>query len=184
MKQLILALSLLAFALQFSTAQKVNANPTLKKISGDAVEAPKSPMASSFVQKGDTYVRVVYNQPHLRGRTMLGEKNPYGKIWRLGANQATEVFLTKDIKVGGKELKAGGYSIYAIPEADKWTLIFSSQLGGWGAYNYDESKDILRLEADVQKAPKGFEALSIWFEGADSMNFAWGDTWVSVDMEL
>ncbi|MEL6721409.1 MAG: DUF2911 domain-containing protein [Bacteroidota bacterium] len=184
MKQLFLALGILAFAIQFSTAQKVNARPTLKKISGDAVEAPKSPMASSFVQKGDTYLKVVYNQPHLRGRTMLGEKNPYGKVWRLGANQATEIFLTADVKIGGQELKAGGYSIFAIPEADKWTLIFSSQLGQWGAYSYDESKDVLRVEAKTQKAPKTFEALSIWFEGEASMNFAWGDVWVSVDMEL
>ena len=184
MKQLILALSLLAFAIQFSTAQKVNARPTLKKISGEAVEMPKSPLASSFVQKGDAYVRVAYNQPHLRGRTMLGEKNPYGKVWRLGANQATEVFLTQDIKIGGEELKAGAYSIFAIPEADKWTLIFNSQMGQWGAYGYDKSKDVLQIEAEVQKAPKSFEALSIWFEGEDSMNFAWGETWVSVEMEL
>ncbi|MEM0994356.1 MAG: DUF2911 domain-containing protein [Bacteroidota bacterium] len=185
MKQLILCLSLCCFAVAVSTAQKLQVRPTLNKISGEAVEAPKSPMASSYMQQGDTYVRVVYNQPHLRGRDMLGNKNPYGKVWRLGANQATEIFLTSDIKVDGNELKAGAYTIYAIPEADKWTVIFSDQLGQWGAYRYDESKDVFRVEAAVKEAPQNFEAMSIWFgDKGDSINFAWGETWVNIPIEI
>ncbi|MEM9886264.1 MAG: DUF2911 domain-containing protein [Bacteroidota bacterium] len=185
MKRFILCLSLFCFAISISTAQKANVRPTLDKISGEAVKAPKSPLASSYMQKGDAYVRVVYSQPHLRGRDMLGGKNPYGKMWRLGANQATEIFLTKDIKIGGEELEAGAYSMFAIPNADSWTLVFSNQLGQWGAYNYDESQDALRLEVKVQKAPKTFEAMSIWFgDEGEAINFAWGEAWVNVPIAL
>ena len=180
MKKVYLAIGLLCFALQFTLAQEVVVRPNSKRLSNGEVQAKKSPMSSSFMKKGDAYARVVYNQPHLRGRTMLGDKEPYGKVWRLGANESTELFITADLEVGGKTLAKGAYSVFAIPEADKWTLIFNSDLGQWGSYSYDAAKDVLRVEIATQKAPKAFEAFTIWFsDDGSALNMAWGETHVS-----
>lgn len=177
---------LLAFVLsQNVSAQDVAVTPKPEKLTGKAVEARPSPMAVATMKKGDAYVKVVYNQPHLRGRKMIGEKEAYGKVWRLGANEATEITLTKDMTIGGKKLKAGTYSMFAIPEEDKWTIIFNSGLGQWGAYSYDESKDVNRVEVPVEKAEKTFEAFTIWFDADGSaMNMAWGDTKVSLPLQV
>ncbi len=180
MRKVYLAFGLLFFALQLVVAQDVVVRPNSKRLSNGEVQARKSPMSSSFMKKGDAYARVVYNQPHLRGRAMLGEKEPYGKVWRLGANEATELFITADLEVGGKTLAKGAYSVYAVPEADKWTLIFNSALGNWGGYGYSEDKDVLRVEVAAQKAPKTFEAFTIWFsDDGSALNMAWGDAHIS-----
>ena len=170
---------------QYSVYAQVVVTPKPGKVTGKAVEARPSPMAVATLKDGDTYVKVVYNQPHLKGRNMIGGTDPYGKVWRLGANEATEITLTQGITVGGKELAAGTYSMFAIPNEDKWTLIFNSGLGQWGAYSYDESMDVLRVDAPVKKADKAFEAFTIWFsEDGSAMNMAWGETMVSVPVKI
>lgn len=180
MRKVYLAIGLLFFALQLVVAQDLVVRPNSKGLKTGEVEARKSPMSSSYMKKGDAYARVVYNQPHLRGRKMLGEKEAYGKVWRLGANEATELFLTADLEVGGKTLEKGAYSVYAIPEADKWTLIFNSDLGNWGAYGYNKDNDVLHVEVATQKASKAFEAFTVWFsDDGSALNMAWGDTHVS-----
>jgi len=160
MKKTIFILLLVGLSFQVSLAQK--ARPTLKKISGEAVEARKSPMASSYIRTDESYARVVYSQPHLKGREMLGGKIKYGKVWRLGANEATEIFLTKDIQIQGKTLEAGAYSLFAIPEADKWTLIFNNVAEQWGT-DYDESKDALRVTVSPESGPQR-EMMTFLFE--------------------
>lgn len=167
-------------------AQDVAVTPNPDKLTGKAVEARPSPMAVATMKKGDAYVKVVYNQPHLRNRKMLGgDAVPYGKVWRLGANEATEITLTEDMTIGGKKLKAGTYSMFAIPEKDKWTIILNKEVGQWGAYNYDKSKDAARVEVPVKKADNTFEAFTIWFSADGSaMNMAWGDTKVSVPVQV
>lgn len=165
--------------------------PPASRITGAAVEPRQSPLASaSVLYDKDDYVRVIYSQPHLRGRQMLGgDAIPYGKVWRLGANEATEIFLTDDIEIANMELKEGAYSMFAIPEEDKWTIIFNKNLGQWGAYSYDEKKDVLRVTVPTTKADKTYEAFTIWFdkhaEDKDkfTMNIAWGTTMVSVPMK-
>lgn len=185
MKKFFLAVGLLLFALQWVIAQDVVVSPNSKRLNHGEVEARKSPMSSSFMKKGDAYARVVYNQPHLRGREMLGKKEPYGKLWRLGANEATELFITADLDIAGETLNQGAYSVFAIPEEDKWTLVFNSGLGQWGGYSYNAENDVLRVEVPTQKASKSFEAFTIWFsDDGSALNFAWGDTQVSAAVEF
>jgi len=180
MRKVYLAIGLLFFALQFVVAQELVVRPNAKQLSTGEVEARKSPMSSSFMKKGDAYARVVYNQPHLKGRKMLGEKEAFGKVWRLGANESTELFITTDLEVGGKTLTKGAYSVFAVPEADKWTLVFNSELGGWGGYGYSADNDVLRVEVPTQVAPESFEAFTIWFsDDGSALNMAWGKTHVS-----
>lgn len=142
----------------------------------------KSPMNSASMHKGDGYVRVVYSQPMLRGRAMLGDQVAYGKVWRAGANEATELFTTEPLNLGnGKVLGTGAYSVFVIPQTDTWTVIFNKDLGQWGAYSYDESKDALRVDVPVKKNRDAYEAYTIFFEKGNLV-MAWGTTRVELPM--
>lgn len=179
---LIFALGMMS---QYNTFAQVVVAPKSDRVTGKAVDPRPSPMAVATLKEGDAYVKVVYCQPHLKGRKMIGDKEPFGKVWRLGANEATEITLTEGITVAGKELSAGTYSMFAIPNEDQWTLIFNSGLGQWGAYSYDESLDVLRVDAPVKKADKSYEPFTIWFsEDGSSMNMAWGETMVAVPIKI
>lgn len=164
-------------------AQDVKTQPRADKITTTAPVAKKSPMNSASILTPGGYARVVYSQPMLRGRDMIGDRNAYGKIWRLGANEATEIFLTADAMIGGQPLPAGGYSMFAIPNEESWTLIFSSDLGEWGAYNYTEANDVLRVEVPVTTSDESYEAFTIWFDDAH-MNMAWGTAHAMVPIKF
>ncbi len=144
----------------------------------EAVEPRPSPMAVAATQQGDTYVKIVYSRPHKRGREIFGsELAPYGKVWRLGANEATEITTTENIKVGGKTLKAGTYAMFAIPQEDEWTVIFNRGLGQWGAYDYDQSQDALRLDVPTQEAETTYEPFTIMFgEEGTELTMVWDKT--------
>jgi hypothetical protein len=98
----------------------------------------------------DAYVKVVYSQPHKRGREVFGNLVPYGQLWRMGANEATEITLTKDMLINNQIVKAGTYSLFSIPEKEKWTIILNSEPGLWGSYNYNEKFDVMRFDVPVQ----------------------------------
>jgi hypothetical protein len=118
----------------------------------EALTPKPSPLALIKMRYKDAYVRITYSQPHKNGRDIFGSLVPYGQVWRTGANDATELTTTKDILIGEKQLKAGTYSIFTIPEKDKWTIIVNSDLGLWGSYNYNEKLDVIRFEVPVKKA--------------------------------
>lgn len=84
-------------------------------------------------------------------------------MWRLGANENTEIKFYKRAKIGGKTIKPGTYSLFAIPNKDKWTLIVNKQTDRWGAFTYDETKDVLRTEVPVKSLDKTLENFSITF---------------------
>jgi hypothetical protein len=145
----------------------------------------KSPMdIASYPARGSNKdVKIVYSRPQKNGRDIFGGLGAFGKVWRTGANEATEITFYKNTTLGGKAIKAGTYSLFTIPEKDKWTVILNSELNQWGAYEYKESSDVLRYEVPVQKTASTVEALSIVFEKSDNganMIIAWDDTMVSV----
>ncbi|MEM6846031.1 MAG: DUF2911 domain-containing protein [Bacteroidota bacterium] len=150
-----------------------------------ALKPKNSPMSVAAMKQGDTYVKIVYCQPHKRDRPVFGGLVPYGEVWRLGANEATEITLTEDLTVGGKKLAAGTYSMYAIPEKDKWTVIFNSALGEWGHFNYDEEKDVLRVEAPTSKAEETYEPFTIMFnEAGTEIIMIWEDTKATISVSV
>ncbi|MEM6733568.1 MAG: DUF2911 domain-containing protein, partial [Myxococcota bacterium] len=89
---------------------------------------------------------LTYGRPKVKDRDLWGKLVPYGKVWRAGADEATAVTFSKAVKINGKALPAGSYAFFAIPNKDKWTLVFNSQAEQWGAYSYDSSKDVLRVD--------------------------------------
>ncbi len=133
--------------------------------SQDAVGALPSPLAIARMKYKDAYVKLTYSQPHKRGRIIFGNLVPYGRVWRMGANEATEITLTRDMQINGQLVRAGTYSLFAIPEQDKWTIIINAETGLWGSYNYNEKLDVMRF--DVQVANTGkliYEALQMKFD--------------------
>lgn len=89
--------------------------------------------------------RVIYSRPQKNGRTVFGELVEYGKLWRLGANEATEIEFFRDVRLGSTRIKKGRYTLYAIPTTDTWTVILNKDLDSWGAFKYDQKKDVARF---------------------------------------
>lgn len=131
-------------------------------------------------------MRIIYSRPQLNGRRVFGELQEYGNVWRLGANEATEIEFFKDVKINGKKIKKGRYTLYAIPYADKWTFIINKETDIWGSFKYEQSKDILRVDLPVSKNPVT-EAMTIIFDkttkGAD-MNIFWDDVKVVLPIDF
>lgn len=116
----------------------------------EAIKSRPSPLAIVSARYKDTYLKISYSQPHKRERTVFGSLVPYGQVWRTGANEATEVTVTRDILINNIPLKAGTYSLFTIPEKDSWTIILNNDLGLWGAYNYNSKMDVLRFNVPSQ----------------------------------
>jgi hypothetical protein len=127
--------------------------------------------------------RVIYSRPQKNGRLVFGELLEYGKIWRLGANEATEIEFYKDIKIGITKVKKGRYSLYCLPTADKWTLIVNKDTDIWGAFKYDAKKDVARIELPVQRITEIQESFTMFFEksnGVVNLIMAWDDDLVKM----
>ena len=111
-------------------------------------------------------IKVTYSRPQKKGRDIFGGIVPFGKVWRTGANEATEIKIYQDITIGGKRLKAGTYSLFSIPGEEEWTLIFNSDLDFWGAYSYKEQNDVLRVTANARQIEATVEAFVIQFDSS------------------
>lgn len=117
---------------------------------------------------GGPNARIIYSRPQLKGRTILGDKEKYNTIWRLGANESTELEFFKDGTIGGKKVAKGRYTVYALIDSLKWNIILSKSTDSWGAYSYDSTKDIMRIPAAVQTiSPQ--ENLTIYFDDTNNL---------------
>lgn len=154
----------------------------------DALKPRPSPTSIVTFKLEDTYIKITYGRPHKKDReTFGGELAPFGKVWRTGANEATEITLTKDIKLAGNEVKAGTYTLFTIPEKDEWTIILNSDLGQWGAYRYDEQKDVLRFKVKTEETTQVFEPFTILFDQKEekvNLLMIWDKTKVSIPLSL
>lgn len=108
-----------------------------------------SPIAIAQYRHDNTYLKVTYGKPFKRGRKVFGGFVPYGRVWRTGANEATEITITKDIYFGPKFVKSGTYSIFSIPGESNWIIILNKKLGQFGAFEYDRKMDLLRITVPV-----------------------------------
>jgi len=133
---------------------------------------------------GKSFMRVIYSRPQKKGRDVFGELVPYGKVWRTGANEATEITFYENVNFGGKEIKAGTYSLFTIPNQENWTIILNKELNQWGAYRYDESKDVARVEVKTMKTAADVETFSMTTrklkDGVYGLLLAWDDTYVEI----
>ena len=145
-----------------------------------------SPAASATCDLGGgKTIKTDYSSPRAKGRKIFGELVPYGKVWRTGANEASTFVPSTDVMVGGKNVPAGNYTIFTVPNADKWTLIINKKTAEWGIpYKY-ESDELARIDMKVSKLPSPMENFTISYEKSGNgctMNIEWETTRASVDI--
>ncbi len=162
-KTSILLCLLISFSFSFSQSVKL---PEVDKSPMDVSYYPNNYPILKIQNKAaePLAVRILYSRPQKQGRKVFGELVEYGKVWRLGANEATEIEFYKDVKIGGKKVPKGRYTLYAIASENVWTMILNKDTDTWGAFKYDSKKDVLRTDVVVQKTDVVVESMSMFFE--------------------
>jgi hypothetical protein len=153
----------------------------------EALKPRPSPLELVTMKYDDTYIKITYGRPHKKGREVFGSLVPFGQVWRTGANEATEITITKPVKIGGKKLDAGTYTLFTVPEKKNWTIIFNSDLGQWGSYKYNQDFDALRIEAPSSKTSVVYEPFTIEFEQKENkvnLIMMWDRTKVTIPIEF
>lgn len=147
-----------------------------------------SPVSTLKQRIGLTDVEIVYSRPSARGRTMLGGVTPYGEVWRTGANTATTIQFSTAVKLNGADVPAGTYGLYTIPSDTEWTVIIYTDTIEWGAYKYDQKKDLIRFKATPSKLAERVETFTILFsdlhDESATLNLIWEKTRVPVTLEV
>jgi len=146
---------------------QTNSQPSSQMGSMDNMPAPSktlpSPPATASVKLNGKSVTIDYNTPHMRGRKIMGDLVPYGKVWRTGANPATTLKTSTNLKIGTLDVPAGTYTVYTLPNQDGWQLIINKQTGQWGT-EYDEKQDLGRTPLTGKTLGSPQEVMSISFE--------------------
>ena len=153
----------------------------------DSKASRPSPPATATGKAGGATITVNYSSPGVKGRQIWGSLVPYDQVWRAGANEATIFETDKDIKVEGKALKAGKYSLYAIPGQKEWTFIFNSQTGQWGvkmdgSTTEDPAKDALRVTVKPKKS-KSFNEKLAYVVDKEGFALVWENLEVPVSIK-
>jgi len=170
----------LIFALGLVFASRLSAQtPT--------VNFPAASPACTLKQRvGLTDIDVVYSRPGVKDRIIFGGIVPYGQVWRTGANEATTFVTSSDITVGGTNVPAGSYTIFTVPNANKWSLVISKKTGEWGTDYPGPGEDLARIDMKVSKLPSPMENFTISYEKSGNgctMNLDWENTRASVDLK-
>ncbi len=145
----------------------------------------KSPTDISYLREGrngPVHAKVIYSRPYKNDRVIFGELVPFGKVWRTGADEATEITFYRDVMFGGKEVKAGTYALFTIPDKDSWDIILNNGLHQWGAFTYDDKMDVVRVKANPEMMDEPLENFSIVFNDGN-MIMAWDKTMVAVPVK-
>jgi hypothetical protein len=153
----------------------------------EPVKPRPSPVAIAAARYKDTYIKIVYGQPQKKGREIFGQLVPFDQVWRTGANEATEIHLTRDIKINNVDLKAGNYSFFTIPGKEKWIIIINADLGLWGAYNYNIKSDMFRFDVPVAAIAEPREAFTIEIDQKNDkadLVMAWDKTKVTIPIQF
>lgn len=131
-------------------------------------------------------ITINYSRPNVKGRKVFGGLEPYGSVWRTGANSATMISFTEAVKIGGQDLAAGEYGLFTIPGRDEWTVIFNKGAKQWGAYEYKAADDVLRIKVKPAKLKDKVETFTIQladvYPTTAKLQLTWENTLVSVDL--
>jgi hypothetical protein len=172
----------------------VNAQEAMKK--DDKMEKPKTSVKFPPLQKsptdiaylrdgrnGPVYAKVVYSRPFKNNRVVFGELVPFGKVWRTGADEATEITFYKNVMFGDKAVNAGTYALFTIPGKDSWEIILNSGLHQWGAFTYDAKLDVARTSVKPEMMDESLENFGITFSGGNIV-MGWDKTMVTVPIKV
>jgi hypothetical protein len=151
----------------------------------DKNKRPSPPASASCSLTGGKSLKTDYSSPRMKGRKIYGGLVPAGEVWRAGANEATTFVTDANLTVGGKAVPAGSYTIFTVPNTDKWTLIINKKTGEWGVpYKY-ESDELARVDMKVSQLPSPVENFTISYApsgGGCTLQMDWEKTRASVDI--
>jgi hypothetical protein len=144
-----------------------------------------SPPEKAECKLGGSTVTTDYSSPRAKGRKIFGGLVPYGQVWRAGANEATSFVTDTNLSIGGTNVPAGKYTIFVIPNENKWTLIISKKTGEWGTAYPGQDNDLARIDMKVSKLPSPVENFTIAFDQSGSgctMHMDWETTRAAVEI--
>ena len=176
MKKIILLVAVFALTIGFSNQAIAQNFKGLDKSPMDIASFPSNYRVSKKV------IKIIYSRPQLKGRS-LEKLAPLGKKWRTGANEATEVTFYKDVIFGGTAVKAGTYTMYAVPGKATWTVALSSQLNVWGVYFHKDENDVAKVTIPVKQTEKNLDVFSIAIDEDMTINMGWGTTLISIPVQ-
>ena len=176
MKKTILLVAVFVITIGFSNQAIAQNFKGLDKSPMDIASFPSNYRVSEKV------IKIIYSRPQLKGRS-LEKLAPLGKKWRTGANEATEVTFYKDVVFGGTAVKAGTYTMYAIPGKATWTVALSSQLNVWGVYFHKDENDVAKVTIPVKKIEENLDVFSIAIDEDMTINMGWGTTLISIPVQ-
>ncbi|HYC39814.1 MAG TPA: DUF2911 domain-containing protein [Chitinophagaceae bacterium] len=142
----------------------------------DVPPLDKSPMDMSYFpvnypvlkiqnkSTGSPVMRVIYSRPQKAGRQIFGGLVKYGELWRMGANEATELEVFSPVRIGGRKISRGRYTLYAVVNEQQWTFIVNRETDTWGAFKYDPRRDVVRVQVPATRTVNPLEYLAIFFE--------------------
>ena len=151
----------------------------------DKSQRPSPPAQAQFSFADGKTVTVDYSSPRAKGRKIFGGLVPYGQVWRAGANESTTFVTDTDLNIGGTTVPAGSYTIFAVPNADKWQLVISKKTGEWGTAYPGPGNDLARIDMKVSKLSSPMENFTIAFDkgaSACALTMSWENTKASVDV--
>jgi hypothetical protein len=151
----------------------------------DKPSRPSPAAKASCTMADGKNITVDYSSPRAKGRKIFGGLVPYGEVWRAGANEATTFVTTTDLMVGGNHIPAGNYTLFAIPNKDKWTLVISKKTGEWGIPYPGADSDFARVDMKASTLPSAAENFTIAFDKTASgctLRMDWETTRASVDI--
>lgn len=151
----------------------------------DKSKRPSPPAQADCKLASGKTVHIDYSSPRMKGRKIYGGLVPYGQVWRAGANEATTLVTTANLSVGGKDVPAGNYTLFTIPNEGKWTLIVSKKTGEWGVPYPGEGDDFTRTEMQTSKLGSPMENFTISLNSkgnACTLQMDWETTRASVDL--
>jgi hypothetical protein len=176
MKKIILLVAVFALSIGFSNQAIAQNFKGLDKSPMDIASFPSNYRVSEKV------IKIIYSRPQLKGRS-LEKLAPLGKKWRTGANEATEVTFYKDVIFGGAAVKAGTYTMYAVPGKATWTVALSSQLNVWGVYFHKDENDVAKVTIPVKQTEENLDVFSIAIDEDMTINMGWGTTLISIPVQ-
>jgi hypothetical protein len=125
---------------------------------------PQASSAQTLTQEfGLGKITLNYSRPNTKGRKIFGGLEPYGQVWRTGANSATVITFTDDVTIEGNKVPAGEYALFSIPGASEWTIILNKAAKQWGAYEYKQADDVLRFKVKAGKTAEPVETFTMQF---------------------
>jgi hypothetical protein len=163
--------------------------PAPKAPAGPRIDFPAPSPAGTLKQRvGLTDIEIAYSRPGAKGRVMIGKVEPYGKVWRTGANNATTISFSTAVKLGGKDVPAGKYALFTIPGENEWTVIINKGAAQWGAFTYDESADLARFNVTPVPLAAPVETFEIGIndirDDSATINLSWEKVRVPIKLEL